>query len=62
MNANLHAGRTVPGHVISIKISQPVIAGQASSQTATIVASFGKVRHLLSNKPLRHPNRSRPLA
>jgi hypothetical protein len=61
MNTNAQASRTVPGNAISIKISQPVVAGKASSATATILASFGAVKDMLSDKPLRRPNRLRPL-
>jgi len=62
MNASAQPIRTVPGKSISIKINQPVVAGQIPSTTATILASFRSVEHLLSAKPLRRPNRSHPLA
>lgn len=61
MNTNIPATRTVPGNTISIKITQPVGAGKASGKTATILASFDAIKDMLSDKPLRRPNRLRPL-
>jgi hypothetical protein len=61
MNTELKAGRTVPGRVISIKVAQPAAAGSASTTTATVLASFHAIKEVLSDKPLRRPNRLRPI-
>jgi len=62
MNAENQTCRTVPGKSLAVKIAQPVIAEAASTATATILASFDAIKHMLSDKPLRRPNRTKPLA
>ncbi len=62
MNAESQTCRTIPGRSLLIKINQPVTADTASTATATILASFGTIKHMLSDKPLRRPNRTKPLA
>ena len=61
MNTKPRPGRTVPGKVISIKVNLPIVAGKASRATTGVLASIEAARLLLSDKPLRRPNRLRPL-
>jgi hypothetical protein len=41
--------------------AQSPVASGVSLTTVTMVAGYDKVKHLLSGKPLRRPNRRRPL-
>jgi hypothetical protein len=51
---------TIPDRTLNLKIE--IGGGAARSESAhTVVASFDSVKHLLSDKPLRRPPRSRPL-
>jgi hypothetical protein len=62
MSASERPVRTIPGKAVFIKVSHPIVPGKAPCTTSTILASFDSVKHLLSNKPLRRPNRTRPLS
>jgi hypothetical protein len=51
---------TVPG--ISIIVGQPPDFTKAATfPTQSAILNFDAVKHLLSNRPLRHPNRRRPI-
>jgi hypothetical protein len=47
---------TAPGHAVVVKTTTPPPAG-ARMTSHTTVADFEKVKHLLSDKPLRPPVR-----
>lgn len=54
--------RRVAGKLVSLKVRFARRSGVAvATRTSTLHAEFEKVRHLLSDKPLRRPNRTRPL-
>jgi hypothetical protein len=55
--------KTVPGKAFGVKI-EPIIPANAPYHvtSGTVVASFETVKHLLSNKPLGRPNRTRPIS
>jgi hypothetical protein len=55
-----HVAR-VAGETIALHVRMAERPGIAVATTgATITASFETVKHLLSNRPLRRPNRVRP--
>jgi hypothetical protein len=50
------------GKTVSVNVQMSPREGVAVAKTAaTIAASFDSVKHLLSNKPMFRPNRTRPL-
>ena len=53
---------TSPGVSLSVKAGVPVPRdAKINLATATTLTPFDEAKHLLSGKPLRRPNRSRPL-
>ncbi len=59
-NSN-QATKTIPGKFFGVKI-EPVVQEKTVGPTGgTCAADFAVVKDLLSNKPLRRPNRTRPI-
>ena len=53
----------VPGVLIEVggSASEAILLSVGSRAIGSSVADFASIKHLLSEKPLRRPNRSRPL-
>ena len=50
------------GTRLLVRMAEPSPQQQPSPPVVTMTVLFEHVRHLLCGKPLRRPNRSRPLA
>ena len=54
--------RRVPGESCMMTMrTQPRADASPAATTAAMAIRFNQVKHLLSDKPLRRPNRTRPL-
>jgi hypothetical protein len=62
MNQETNAVKTYPGTYVQPPIEKRPVASIAAPATCfTMTTSFASVKHILSPKPLRRPNRTRPL-
>lgn len=52
---------TLPGKSIAMSIGRSVATERTPQTSGTFVAHFPKVQPLFCDKPLRRPNRTRPL-
>jgi uncharacterized protein (UPF0262 family) len=52
---------TTPGTSYSVKTGIPVPAEAKLHVAVATISDYTHLRHLLSNKPLRRPNRNRPI-
>ncbi len=62
MTSRKQATKTIPGKPFDVKV-EPIVPTNAADHltSGTIAASFKTVENLLSSKPLRRPNRTRPI-
>ena len=62
MNQNLskHTAVSVPGEFVMLTVNLPPVAGTTVARSTGVV-DFDKIKHLLSDKPLRHQKKHREL-
>jgi hypothetical protein len=51
----------VSAHTVTIKVSMAAAAESAPASQQSVAVPFDDVKHLLSKRPLRRPNRTKPV-
>lgn len=61
MTQAINVAQELPGKSVNFGISLPKDSSGEKNIAKSAVLPFEQVKHLLSEKPLRRPNRTRPL-
>jgi hypothetical protein len=60
MNTPLQPFQQVPMEGVRMEVQQSAPAQSAGEPPKSVIIPFQEIRHLLTGRPLRRPNRTRP--